>query len=202
MAKITAGNALYLYRLLGRELGMGKQTSMARAAEVLEADGIWPEDLGCVDVRALCEALTDFTKVTAFKKGQVLVTVMRNEELDRMLERAGKPTAAEKAASKGKPWKHRKGVKAVKPQKPRHVEKPATVEPVVEPAPDLAPEPVSEPVTEPVAEEEPQAEAAVEKTTEAEVTSEAATKVEVASEPAAEPEPEPAPAAPEPPAEE
>ena len=198
MAKITAGNALYLYRLLGRELGMGKQTSMARAAEVLEADGIWPEDLGCADVRALCEALTDFTKVTAFKKGQVLVTVMRNEELDRMLERAGKPTAAEKAASKGKPWTHRKGVKAVKPQKPRHVEKPATVEPVVEPAPDLAPEPVSEPVTEPVAEEEPQAEAAVEKTTEAEVTSEAATKVEVASEPAAEPEPEPAPAAPEP----
>ena len=198
MAKITAGNALYLYQLLGRELGVGKQTSMARAAEVLEADGIWPEDLGCADVRALCEALTDFTKVTAFKKGQVLVTVMRNEELDRMLERAGKPTAAEKAASKGKPWKHRKGVKAVKPQKPRHVEKPATVESVVEPAPDLAPEPVSEPVTEPVAEEEPQAEAAVEKTTEAEVTSEAATKVEVASEPAAEPEPEPAPAAPEP----
>ena len=198
MAKITAGNALYLYRLLGRELGMGNQTSMARAAEVLEADGIWPEDLGCADVRALCEALTDFTKVTAFKKGQVLVTVMRNEELDRMLERAGKPTAAEKAASKGKPWKHRKGVKAVKPQKPRHVEKPATVEPVVEPAPDLAPKPVSEPVTEPVAEEEPQAEAAVEKTTEPEVTSEAATKVEVASEPAAEPEPEPAPAAPEP----
>ena len=198
MAKITAGNALYLYRLLGRELGMGKQTSMARAAEVLEADGIWPEDLGCADVRALCEALTDFTKVTAFKKGQVLVTVMRNEELDRMLERAGKPTAAEKAASKGKPWKHRKGVKAVKPQKPRHVEKPATVEPVVEPAPDLAPEHVSEPVTEPVAEEEPQAEAAVEKITEAEATSEPATKAEVASEPAAEPEPEPAPAAPEP----
>lgn len=198
MAKITAGNALYLYRLLGRELGMGKQTSMARAAEVLEADGIWPEDLGCADVRALCEALTDFTKVTAFKKGQVFVTVMRNEELDRMLERAGEPTAAEKAASKGKPWKHRKGVKAVKPQKPRHVEKPATVEPVVEPAPDLAPKPVSEPVTEPVAEEEPQAEAAVEKTTEAEVTSEAATKVEVASEPAAEPEPEPAPVSAEP----
>lgn len=200
MAKITAGNALYLYRLLGRELGMGKQTSMARAAEVLEADGIWPEDLGCADVRALCEALTDFAKVTAFKKGQVFVTVMRNEELDRMLERAGEPTAAEKAASKGKPWKHRKGAKAVKPQKPRHVEKPVA-EPAAEPAPDLAPEPMPEPVTgpapepvaEPAAEEEPQAEAAVEKTAEAEVTSEPATKVEVASEPAAEPEPEPEP---------
>ena len=209
MAKITAGNALYLYRLLGRELGVGKQTSMARVAEVLEADGIWPEDLGCADVRVLCEALTDFAKVTAFKKGQVFVTVMRNEELDRMLERAGEPTAAEKAASKGKPWKHRKGAKAVKPQKPRHVEKPApepVAEPAAEPAPDLAPEPMPEPVTgpapepvaEPAAEEEPQAEAAVEKTAEAEVTSEPATKVEVASEPAAEPEPEPAPVAPEP----
>ena len=185
MAKITAGNALYLYRLLGRELGVGKQTSMARVAEVLEADGIWPEDLGCADVRALCEALTDFAKVTAFKKGQVFVTVMRNEELDRMLERAGEPTAAEKAASKGKPWKHRKGAKAVKPQKPRHVEKPAAVEPEPEPAP--------EPVAEPVADEEHQAEAAVEKTAEAEVTSEPATEVEVASEPAAEPEPEPEP---------
>lgn len=183
MAKITAGNALYLYRLLGRELGVGKQTSMARVAEVLGADGIWPEDLGCADVRALCEALTDFAKVTAFKKGQVFVTVMRNEELDRMLERAGEPTAAEKAASKGKPWKHRKGAKAVKPQKPRHVEKPAAVEPEPEPAP--------EPVAEPVAEEEPQAEAAVEKTAEAEITSEPVNEVEVASEPAAEPEPEP-----------
>lgn len=200
MAKITAGNALYLYRLLGRELGVGKQTSMARVAEVLEANGIWPEDLGCADVRALCEALTDFAKVTAFKKGQVFVTVMRSEELDRMLERAGEPTAAEKAASKGKPWKHRKGAKAVKPQKPRHVEKPVA-EPAAEPAPDLAPEPMPEPVTgpapepvaEPAAEEEPQAEAAVEKTAEAEVTSEPATKVEVASEPAAEPEPEPEP---------
>ena len=201
MAKITAGNALYLYQLLGRELGVGKQTSMARVAEVLEADGIWPEDLGCADVRALCEALTDFAKVTAFKKGQVFVTVMRNEELDRMLERAGEPTAAEKAASKGKPWKHRKGAKAVKPQKPRHVEKPApepVAEPAAEPAPDLAPELMPEPVAEPAAEEEPQAEAAVEKTAEAEVTSEPATKVEVTPEPAAEPEPEPAPAAPEP----
>lgn len=197
MAKITAGNALYLYRLLGRELGVGKQTSMARVAEVLEADGIWPEDLGCADVRALCEALTDFAKVTAFKKGQVFVTVMRSEELDRMLERAGEPTAAEKAASKGKPWKHRKGAKAVKPQKPRHAEKPAP-EPVAEPAAEPAPESVPEPVAEPAAEEEPQAEAAVEKTAETEVTSEPATKVEVASEPAAEPEPEPAPVAPEP----
>ena len=179
MAKITAGNALYLYRLLGQELGVGKQTSMARVAEVLEADGIWPEDLGCADVRALCEALTDFVKVTAFKKGQVFATVVRNEELDRMLERAGEPTAAEKAAAKGKPWKHRKGTKAVKPQKPRHVEKPAAVEP----------EPEPEPVTEPVADEESQAEAVVEKIAGVEVASEPI--IEPAPEPVEEPEPEP-----------
>ena len=190
MAKITAGNALYLYRLLGRELGVGKQTSIVRVAEVLEADGIWPEDLGCADVRALCEALTDFAKVTAFKKGQVFVTVMRNEELDRMLERAGEPTAAEKAASKGKPWKHRKGAKAVKPQKPRHVEKPVAVEPEPEPEPAA------------VAEEEPLAEAVVEKIAGVEVASEPV--IEPASEPVEEPEPipqaepEPAPVAPEP----
>ena len=185
MAKITAGNALYLYRLLGRELGGGKQTSMARVAEVLEADGIWPEDLGCADVRALCEALTDFAKVTAFKKGQVFVTVMRNEELDRMLERAGEPTAAEKAASKGKPWKHRKGAKAVKPQKPRHVEKPATAEMEPEPEPPadvevavekiVEAEAASEPAAEPVAVPEPESVAVPE------------------PEPAAMPDPEPAP---------
>lgn len=185
MAKITAGNALYLYRLLGRELGVGKQTSMARVAEVLEADGIWPEDLGCADVRALCEALTDFAKVTAFKKGQVFVTVMRNEELDRMLERAGEPTAAEKAASKGKPWKHRKGTKAVKPQKPRHVEKPATAEMEPEPEPPadvevavekiVEAEAASEPAAEPVAVPEPESVAVPE------------------PEPAAMPDPEPAP---------
>lgn len=185
MAKITAGNALYLYRLLGRELGVGKQTSMAHVAEVLEADGIWPEDLGCADVRALCEALTDFAKVTAFKKGQVFVTIMRNEELDRMLERAGEPTAAEKAASKGKPWKHRKGVKAVKPQKPRHVEKPATAEMEPEPEPPadvevavekiVEAEAASEPAAEPVAVPEPESVAVPE------------------PEPAAMPDPEPAP---------
>lgn len=213
MAKITAGNALYLYRLLGRELGVGKQTSMARVAEALEADGIWPEDLGCADVRALCEALPDFIKVTAFKKGQVFATVVRNEELDRMLERAGEPTAAEKAAAKGKPWKHRRGAKAVKPQKPRHVEKPAAVEAAPEPEPPVEPEPVAEP--EPAAD----AEAAVEKIIEAEAASqpvaaaetvEPVVEVEMADEPVAEPEPEsvpeveaepepePAPLAPEP----
>ena len=102
-----------------------------------------------------------------------------------MLERAGEPTAAEKAASKGKPWKHRKGAKAVKPQKPRHVEKPATAEMEPEPEPPadvevavekiVEAEAASEPAAEPVAVPEPESAAVPE------------------PEPAAMPDPEPAP---------
>ena len=81
----------------------------------------------------------------------------------------------------------------MKPQKPRHVEKP---EPVAEPAAEPAPEPAA------VAEEEPLAEAVVEKIAGVEVASEPV--IEPASEPVEEPEPipqaepEPAPVAPEP----
>lgn len=203
MAKITPGNGLYLYRLLSSELGVGRQTAMARVAEVLEADGIWPEDLGCADVRALCEALPDFVKVTAFKKGQVFATVVRNEELDRMLERAGQPTAAEKAAAKGKPWKHRKGAKAVKPQKPRHVEKPVAVpEPMAEPEPEqeTVPEQAADATTVPVTGVEVEKSELVEEVievVEAEPTAEAEAEADAevpetveATEPEASPEPE------------
>lgn len=198
MAKITAGNNLYLYRLLSRELGVGKQTPMTRVAEVLEADGIWPEDLGCADVRALCEALPDFVKVTAFKKGQVFATVMRNEEFARALERAGGPTAAEKAASKGTPWKHRKGAKAIKPQKPRHVEK-SVPKVEAEPAAPKAAGAVEEPEVEQVVEIIDEVQAAIEQAPEAEpqveeLLAEALTEVlqETAGEKDVAPTPEPA----------
>ena len=50
MAKLTEGNALYLYRLLRDELGAGRQTPVARVEEVLAADGIAPADGGYSDV--------------------------------------------------------------------------------------------------------------------------------------------------------
>ena len=103
MPNISAGNRLYLYRLLSNSLGVGKQTLLPRAEEALTADGLCPEDLGCADMRELCEQLGEFVKLTVFKKGYVYATVLANEEYDRALERA--KTGADKAAAKGKPWK-------------------------------------------------------------------------------------------------
>ena len=121
-----------MYRLLARELGVGKQTLMSRAQEVLEADQIWPQDLGFDDMRSLAEELDEFIKVTVFKKGYVYATVLANADYDAMLEKAGKG-GGEKAPA-GKSWK-KKGGKVVKPLKPKHIEKAAEPEPVVEPEP-------------------------------------------------------------------
>lgn len=198
MVNISAGNRLYLYHLLSRELGVGRQVLLARAEEVLAADGIVPEDLGCADMRQLCEQLGEFVKLTAFRKGHVYATVLAYEEYDRALARLAGTTDS-KAASSGKPWKRRKGAKTLKPVKPRHVERVVSTEPEVvveaEPEPAVEPEPTVEPM--PAVEVEPTAE----------VEPAAVAEPEPAPEPApvaaAEPEPEPAPepepvAAPEP----
>ena len=146
MPKIVPGNRLYLYQLLCRELGVGKQTLLPRVEEVLLADGLVPEDLGCDDMRALCEQLGEFIKLTVFKKGYVYATVLANEEYDRALERLA--SAEKKPAAGGKPWKRAKGGKLLKPLKPRHVE----------PEPEVVAEPEPEAAAEVVAAEEPAAE--------------------------------------------
>ena len=122
MTRITPGNRVYLYQLLSRELGRNRQTLLPRAEEALAADGIVPADLGCADMRELCEQLPEFIKLTVFKKGYVYATVLACEEYDRALERA--QGAGDKAAANGKPWKRKRGAKALKPVKPRHVERP------------------------------------------------------------------------------
>ena len=143
MAKMTPGNRLYLYQLLSRELGVRRQTLLPRVEEVLEADGLCVEDLGCATMRELCEKLDEFIKLTVFKKGYVYATVIANEEYDRALEASARGTEAK--APGNKPWKRRRGAKALKPVKPRHVEKveePEAVFPEEEPAAekDAAPE--------------------------------------------------------------
>ena len=148
MPKITPGNRLYLYQLLSREVGVGRQTLLPRVEEALEADGLCVEDLGCSDMRELCEQLGEFVKLTVFKKGYVYATVLANEEYARALEQQAR---SEEKASGNKPWKRRRGAKALKPVKPKHVER--TVEPEVAPEPEpepkleLAPEP--EPASQP-----------------------------------------------------
>lgn len=123
MAKITPGNRVYLYQLLSRELGVNRQTLLPRAEEALVADGLAPADLGCADMRELCEQLPEFIKLTVFKKGYVYATVLACEEYDRALERT--QDAGDKAAASGKPWKRKRGAKALKPVRPRHIEPPA-----------------------------------------------------------------------------
>ena len=50
--------------------------------ETWRADGLVPEDLGCADMRSLCEQLPEFIKLTVFKKGYVYATVIANEAPD------------------------------------------------------------------------------------------------------------------------
>ena len=194
MPKISPGNRLYLYQLLSRTIGVGRQTLLPRVKEALAADGLTPEDLGCADMRGLCEQLPEFIKLTVFKKGYVYATVLANEEYDRALERT--EAGPDKAAASGKPWKRRRGAKALKPVKPRHIEKvvetekdePEVVaeaepapEAVAEAEPETAPEPEVEPEPEPmpVPEVEPEPEPKPEPTPEPE------------PEPTPEPDPEP-----------
>lgn len=214
MPKMTPGNRLYLYQLLSRTVGVGRQTLLPRVEEKLAADGLEPQDLGCSDMRALCEALPEFIKLTVFKKGYVYATVIANEEYDRALAQK-EPSAADRAASKGKPWKRKRGTKALKPVKPRHVdrtepEEQAATKPEPEPKTKPAHEPTPEPEDRPVAEPEPapeppapegekdveaEAEAADAAEPEPDAAEDAATSGPAAEpEPASEPEPRPAPA--------
>lgn len=126
MAKITPGNRLYLYRLLTQALGQNKQTLLPDLEAALAADSIAPADLGCKDIRALCDALPEFVRVTVFKKGSVYATVVANAEYDAALERAAKGTGDGKKSFK------RKGPKSIKPQRPRHIEEPKAKVPVAE----------------------------------------------------------------------
>lgn len=139
MSQIKPGHRLYLYRLFRRELGVGKQTALARAAEVLEADGLAPADLGFEDARSLFEELGECVKVTVFKKGAVFVTVLANEEYDQALARAEKNGGKNPAGAKS--FKRQRGVKNVKPLKPKHIEP----KPKREPEPELEVEPAQEP---------------------------------------------------------
>lgn len=153
MPKINPGNRLYLYQLLSRELGVGKQTLLPRTEEVLTADGLCVEDLGCESMRELCEQLGEFVKLTVFKKGYVYATVLTNEEYDKALEALDREGAK---TTGNRPWKRRRGAKALKPVKPRHIEK--AVEPEPEPVsePELEPVPEPEPLPEPEPEPEPE----------------------------------------------
>lgn len=206
MSQIKPGHRLYLYRLFHRELGVGKQTALARAAEVLETDGLAPSDLGFDDARGLFEELNECVKVTVFKKGAVFVTVLANEEYDQALARSEKNGGKNPAGTKS--FKRQRGVKNVKPLKPKHIEPEPEPEPVVEAAPEPEEAPEVELELEPkvTAEEDSAADPAIEAQPEAELEVATSRETEPAAEPTAEndaaadeppvaePEPDPTPA--------
>lgn len=130
---LTDANRLYLYKLLGEALGIGRQTFLPRALEALAAEGITPENLGHPDAQALFSALSDFCQLTAFKGGRFYVTVTRREDWDQVLAVAEAPRQGG-AGKGGKPWKRKKG--AIKPSRP----KTRQVETEREPEPEVGPE--------------------------------------------------------------
>ena len=147
MPHVTPGNRLYLYQLFVREVGVGKQTMLARIEEVLLDDDIMPCDMGFDNVRSLLEELSDFVRLTVFRKGRAYATVIEQPEWDEILAQLDKPReeTKEKGANKGGKGANKSGAKSWKRKKSRKVPKPAK------------PRPHGRPVTE---EEVPQAEAA------------------------------------------
>ena len=98
---MTPGNRLYIYRLLSEKLGYGKQVTIERAEEVLTADDVQAADVGFDSTRTMLESkhFQGSARVEVFKKGRILVTMLRNAELDAQLLEAQK-AEEEKAAAK------------------------------------------------------------------------------------------------------
>ena len=223
MPHVTPGNRLYLYQLFVREVGVGKQTMLSRIDEVLDADDIMPCDMGFEDVRSLLEELSDFVRLTVFRKGRAYATIIAQPEWDELLAQLDKPReeAKDKRAGKGgaKSWKRKKSRKSPKPTKPRPHGRPvaeteedaqaesATVEEAT-PEPEageeqlteqptvLEPEQADAQANDAPAEQEPETATEQDDNTEPEVPepeTRSAGVTEPDTEPAVEPEPEPEP---------
>ena len=127
--QLTDANKLYLYRLLGNALGVGRQAFLPRAVEALEAEGITHEGLGYATAQDLFASLDEVCELTAFKGGRFYVTVTRNETFDTALAVGDE---SKKSSGKGKPWKRKKG--ALKPVRPKMRELNNTEEPIETPS--------------------------------------------------------------------
>lgn len=140
--QLTPNNRIYLYQLLSRELGCGKQTFMPAVEEALARDRMTSDDLGFESTRALLEALEEFVKLTVFKGGRIYATVMAQPAWDEALAALETGKAKDAGGPSNKPWKRKKADKALKPMRPKRVKRP-------EPAPDPDPIAKSEAVESP-----------------------------------------------------
>lgn len=134
--QLTPNNRIYLYQLLSRELGCGKQTFMPAVEEALARDRMTAGDLGFESTRALLEALEEFVKLTVFKGGRIYATVMAQPAWDEALAALESGKAKDAGSPSNKPWKRKKADKTLKPVRPKRVKRP-------EPAPEPEPEPIA-----------------------------------------------------------
>lgn len=127
--QLSQGNRMYLYRMLKAAVGTGRQTFITQIEDVLAADGLAAEDMGFADARALMEALGDMVTLTVFKGGRVYATLVAQPEWDEALESADDSPKPAGGKSAGKPWKRKKGVRGIKPIRPRIVPRETADEP-------------------------------------------------------------------------
>lgn len=140
--QLTPNNRIYLYQLLSRELGCGKQTFMPAVVEALARDRMTADDLGFESTRALLEALEEFVKLTVFKGGRIYATVMAQPAWDEALAALETGKAKDAGGPSNKPWKRKKADKALKPVRPKRVKRP---EPAPEPESSAKTEAVESP---------------------------------------------------------
>lgn len=140
--QLTPNNRIYLYQLLSRELGCGKQTFMPAVEEALARDRMTSDDLGFESTRALLEALEEFVKLTVFKGGRIYATVMAQPAWDEALAALESGKAKDAGGPSNKPWKRKKADKTLKPVRPKRVKQP---EPAPEPEPIAKTEAVESP---------------------------------------------------------
>lgn len=140
--QLTPSNRIYLYQLLSRELGCGKQTFMPAVEEALARDRMTSDDLGFESTRALLEALEEFVKLTVFKGGRIYATVMAQPAWDEALAALESGKAKDAGSPPNKPWKRKKADKTLKPVRPKRVKQP---EPAPEPEPIAKTEAVESP---------------------------------------------------------
>ena len=140
--QLTPNNRIYLYQLLSRELGCGKQTFMPAVEEALARDRMTADDLGFESTRALLEALEEFVKLTVFKGGRIYATVMAQPAWDEALAALESGKAKDAGSPSNKPWKRKKADKTLKPVRPKRVKQP---EPAPEPEPIAKTEAVESP---------------------------------------------------------
>lgn len=133
---LNQGNLIYLYQLLSRTIGCGRQTFITAVEEALATDRMGAEDLGFESTRSLLEALDAFVTLKVFKGGRIYVIVQAQPTWDAAL---ASNDDSERASGKqpGKPWKKKKGDRALKPVRPKRVKRP---EPEAAPAPDPEPD--------------------------------------------------------------